>query len=133
MARTVFLGRPPDRLVDTAAATRDGLEAALAAVRPGVRCEDVEAAWRREIAEHGLEKSSRIGYSIGLGYPPDWGEHTMSLRPGDATELEPGMAFHLIVGMWMDGWGYELSESFHVTPDGAECLSSFPRELAVKD
>ena len=133
MARTVFLGRPPDRLVDTAAATRDGLEAALASVRPGVRCEDVEAAWRREIAKYGLEKSSRIGYSIGLGYPPDWGEHTMSLRPGDATELEPGMAFHMIVGMWMDGWGYELSESFYVTPDGAECLSSFPRELAVKD
>ena len=133
MARTVFLGRPPDRLVDTAATTRDGLEAALASVRPGVRCEDVEAAWRREIAKYGLEKSSRIGYSIGLGYPPDWGEHTMSLRPGDATELEPGMAFHMIVGMWMDGWGYELSESFYVTPDGAECLSSFPRELAVKD
>ena len=39
----------------------------------------------------------------------------------------------MIVGMWMDGWGYELSESFYVTPDGAECLSSFPRELAVKD
>ena len=133
MARTVFLGRPPRRLVDTAAATREGLEAALSAVRPGARCEDVEAAWRREIAKHGLEKSSRIGYSVGLGYPPDWGEHTMSLRPGDTTELEPGMTFHMIVGMWMDGWGYELSETFHVTPGGAECLSAFPRELAVKE
>jgi ectoine hydrolase len=133
MARTVFLGRPPRRLVDTAAATREGLEAALAAVRAGVRCEEVEAAWRREIAKHGLEKSSRIGYSVGLGYPPDWGEHTMSLRPGDTTELEPGMTFHMIVGMWMDGWGYELSETFHVTAGGAECLSTFPRELAVKE
>jgi ectoine hydrolase len=133
MARTVFLGRPPRRLVDTAAATREGLEAALAAVRAGVRCEEVEAAWRQEIAKHGLEKSSRIGYSVGLGYPPDWGEHTMSLRPGDTTELEPGMTFHMIVGMWMDGWGYELSETFHVTAGGAECLSTFPRELAVKE
>jgi ectoine hydrolase len=132
MARTVFLGSPPRRLLDTAAATREGLEAALAAVRPDVRCEDVEAAWRREIAKHGLEKESRIGYSVGLNYPPDWGEHTMSLRPGDTTELEPGMTFHMIVGMWMDGWGFEISETFHVTPGGAECLSSFPRELAVK-
>jgi ectoine hydrolase len=133
MARTVFLGRPPRRLVETAAATREGLEAALAAVRPGVRCEDVEAAWRREIAKYGLEKSSRIGYSVGLNYPPDWGEHTMSLRPGDTTELEPGMTFHMIVGMWMDDWGFEVSETFHVAAHGAECLSSFPRELVVKD
>jgi Xaa-Pro aminopeptidase len=133
LARTVFLGAPPRRLLDTAAATREGLEAALAAVRPGVRCEDVEAAWRHEIAKHGLEKESRIGYSVGLGYPPDWGEHTMSLRAGDTTALEPGMTFHMIVGMWMDGWGYELSETFRVGPRGAECLSSFPRELAVKE
>lgn len=133
LARTVFLGRPPQRLVDTAAVTRDGLEAALGAVRPGARCEDVEAAWREEIAAHGLEKASRIGYSVGLGYPPDWGEHTMSLRPGDTTGLEPGMTFHMIVGMWMDGWGYELSETFHVTTSGAECLSAFPRELTVKE
>jgi ectoine hydrolase len=133
MARTVFLGRPPRRLLDVAAATREGLEAALAAVRPGVRCEDVEAAWRRSLAAHGLEKPSRIGYSVGLNYPPDWGEHTMSLRPGDTTELEPGMTFHMIVGMWMDDIGFDLSETFHVTAGGAECLSSFPRELAVKD
>jgi ectoine hydrolase len=133
LARTVFLGAPPRRLLDTAAATREGLEAALATVRPGVRCEDVEAAWRREIARHGLSKESRIGYSVGLNYPPDWGEHTMSLRPGDTTELEPGMTFHMIVGMWMDGWGFEISETFHVTAGGAECLSSFPRELAVKE
>jgi len=133
LARTVFLGRPPRRLVEVAAATRAGLEAALAAVRPGVRCEDVEAAWRRAIAEHGLEKPSRIGYSVGLNYPPDWGEHTMSLRPGDTTELEPGMTFHMIVGMWMDDVGFDLSETFAVTANGAECLSSVPRDLAVKE
>ena len=133
LARTVFLGRPPRRLTETAAATREGLEAALVAVRPGARCEDLEAAWRRSIAAHGLEKESRIGYSVGLGYPPDWGEHTMSLRPGDTTELEPGMTFHMIVGMWMDGWGFELSETFHVTTGGAECLTGFPRELVVKE
>ena len=133
LARTVFLGRPPRRLTETAAATREGLEAALAAVRPGARCEDLEAAWRRSIAAHGLEKESRIGYSVGLGYPPDWGEHTMSLRPGDTTELEPGMTFHMIVGMWMDGWGFELSETFHVTAGGAECLTGFPRDLVVKE
>jgi ectoine hydrolase len=132
MARTVFLGDPPRRLVETARVTVEGLEAALEAVRPGATCEQVEAAWRAHIAQYGLEKSSRIGYPVGLAYPPDWGEHTMSLRPGDRTPLEPNMTFHMIVGMWMDDWGFEASETFVVTENGAECLCSFPRVLARK-
>ena len=132
MARTVYLGDPPPKLVETARVVEEGLEAALGAVRPGATCEAVEAAWRGVIARRGLEKGSRIGYSVGLGYPPDWGEHTMSLRPGDRTELEPGMTFHMIPGMWMDDWGYELSETFRVTEDGAECFCSFSRGLTVK-
>jgi ectoine hydrolase len=132
IARTVFLGDPPAKLADTAKVTVEGLAAALDAVRPGVTCEEVEATWRRHIAAHGLEKSSRIGYSVGAAYPPDWGEHTMSLRPGDTTVLQPNMTFHMIVGMWMDDWGFEASETFLVTESNAECLASFPRELAVK-
>jgi len=132
MARTVFLGTAPDELRRTSEAVSEGLEAALAAVAPGVRCEEIEAAWRATIARHGLEKPSRIGYSVGIGYPPDWGEHTMSLRPGDRTELVPGMTFHLMLGMWLGEIGMELSEVFCVTEQGAECLASFPHELAVK-
>jgi ectoine hydrolase len=132
LARTVFLGRPPAQLERLAEVVAEGTEAALAAVGPGVACEDVEAAWRTGIARHGYEKTSRIGYSIGIGYPPDWGEHTMSLRPGDKTPLERGMAFHMILGMWLETGGFELSESFHVTDTGAECFTSVPRQLFVK-
>jgi ectoine hydrolase len=132
LARTVYLGDPPRKLLETAHVVEEGLDAALGAVRPGATCEAVEAAWRQVIARHGLEKSSRIGYSVGLGYPPDWGEHTMSLRPGDRTVLEPNMTFHMILGMWMGDWGYELSETFRVTDGAAECLCSFPRQLTVK-
>ena len=132
MARTVFLGTPPDELRRTSEAVIEGLEAALGAVGPGVRCEEIEAVWRATIARHGLEKPSRIGYSVGIGYPPDWGEHTMSLRPGDRTELAPGMTFHLMLGMWLGEIGLELSEVFRVTDGGAECLADFPHELVVK-
>jgi Xaa-Pro aminopeptidase len=131
LARTLFLGEPPSLLSDTAEIVGEGMDAALAAVAPGVRCEEVEAPWREVITRHGLSKAGRIGYSIGLGYPPDWGERTMSLRPGDSTVLEPNMTFHMILGMWMDGWGYELSESFVVTEHGPECLSDVPRGLTV--
>jgi Xaa-Pro dipeptidase len=101
-------------------------------MRPGITGEDVEAAWRAVIARHGLKKESRIGYSIGLGYPPDWGEHTISLRQGDRYVLEPGNVLHSILGMWMDGWGIEVSETILVTERGCETLTAFPREVARK-
>ena len=43
-------------------------------------------------------------YPIGLSYPPDWGERTMSLRPTDDTELKSGMTFHFMPGLWLDAW-----------------------------
>jgi ectoine hydrolase len=42
------------------------------------------------------------------------------------------MAFHVILGMWMDGWGYELSEPVVVAPGGAERLTGLPQELTIR-
>ena len=133
MARTVHLGKPPQRLADTAKIVVEGLANAIAAAKPGVTCEEVEAAWRRTIERHGITKDSRIGYSTGLNYPPDWGEGTLSLRPGDRTVLEPHMTLHVIPGVWMDDWGIEISECIHITENGAQPFYDFPRELFVKD
>ena len=41
------------------------------------------------------------------------------------------MAFHVILGMWMDGWGYELSEPVLVGAGGAQRLADLPQELTV--
>jgi len=109
------------------------MEAVLATAAPGKLAHDVEAAWRGTIARHGYQKESRIGYSIGVAYPPDWGEHTISLRHGDATVLVPGQVLHAILGMWMDGWGIEISETLLVTEDGCEPLAKMPREIYVKN
>ena len=133
MARTVYLGqKPPEKLVSTAEVVVEGLNTTLNGIKPGIACEEVELIWRRHIAKAGLEKESRIGYAMGLNYPPDWGEHTASLRPGDKTVLAPNMTFHMILGMWMDNWGFECSESFRVTPNGCETFADFPRQLFVK-
>jgi ectoine utilization protein EutD len=131
-ARTLFLGQPSPKLADTAKVVVEGIGAALDVAKPGNTCEAVEAAWRAVIARHGVKKESRVGYSIGLNYPPDWGEHTMSLRPGDKSVLEPNMTFHLIAGIWMDDWGIEISEAFRVTERGAETFCTAPRQLFVK-
>ena len=131
-ARTVFLGTPSQKLADAAAVVVEGLNEALAAAKPGATCEEVEGAWRASIAKSGIVKDSRIGYSTGLNYPPDWGEHTASLRPGDKTVMQENMTFHCIPGVWADDWGIEISECFRVGPNGAEPFCTTPRELFVK-
>lgn len=133
MARTVHLGTPPQRLTDTAEVVVEGLNNVLEAARPGITCEALEAIWRNTIARHGIVKDSRIGYSAGLNYPPDWGEHTLSLRPGDRTELRENMTIHCIPGIWYADWGVEISECFRVTEHGGEPFADFPRMLFVKD
>ncbi|MFT4160136.1 M24 family metallopeptidase [Shinella sp.] len=132
LARTMQLGRMPAKVGDTGKAVLEGMDAVLAAIKPGITAEEVEAAWRQVIQRYGLKKESRIGYSIGVAYPPDWGEHTISLRPGDRTILRPGNVLHSILGMWMDGWGIEVSETILVTERGCETLTSFPRDIHVK-
>ena len=131
IARTAFIGNPPEKLQTLAEITTEGLNLTLDGIKPGLKGEDVELIWRNHIAKHGFEKESRIGYSIGLNYPPDWGEHTASLRPGDQTILKPNMTFHMILGMWMDNFGFECSESFRVTETGAKTFASFERKLFV--
>lgn len=70
---------------------------------------------------------------MGLSYPPDWGERTISFRPSDDTILQPDMTFHFMPGLWMDDWGLEITETIRITADGpAETLTDFPRELIVK-
>ena len=133
IARTAYLGKhPPDKLVSLAEHTVEGLNLTLNAIKPAMRCEEVERVWSEHIAKAGLTKESRIGYAMGLNYPPDWGEHTASLRPGDKTVLAPNMTFHMILGMWMDDYGFECSESFRVTETGCETFADFPRKLFVK-
>jgi ectoine hydrolase len=133
LARTVSLGPPAPALTRLAGVVGEGLEAALDVARAGRTAEAVEAAWRGVITRAGHRKASRIGYPVGLGYPPDWGERTASLRPGDATVLLPNMCFHMILGMWFDDWGYEISETFRVAEAGPpEVLTDFPRRLFVK-
>jgi ectoine hydrolase len=132
LSRTVFLGEPDERFLNAEGALIEGIEAALAAARPGNACEEVEAAFSRTVARYGIERDTRAGYPIGLSYPPDWGERTMSFRPGDKTVLQPGMTFHLMPGLWFEDWGIEITESILITEDGAECFCNVPRKLFVK-
>ena len=71
LARTIHLGTPSDELRRTAAAVEEGMAAVMDSLKPGAIAGDVHAAWQRVLDRYGLEKPSRIGYSIGVGYAPD--------------------------------------------------------------
>ena len=133
LSRSIYLGTPSDDFRRAEAALIDGLEAGLAVAKPGNRCSDLANTLNKTLADHGFDRGgARCGYPIGLSYPPDWGERTMSLRDTDMTLLEPGMTFHFMPGLWMDDWGIETTESILITETGAETLCDYPRHLFVK-
>ncbi|PKP61191.1 ectoine hydrolase DoeA [Candidatus Atribacteria bacterium HGW-Atribacteria-1] len=132
IARTIYLGNPPKIMKDTADVVINGLAKTLEFIKPGVTCEEVEAKWRDAISHSTVVKESRLGYSIGLNYPPDWGEQTISLRPGDKTILQSNMTFHLIPGIWYKEVGFEVDASIRITENGYESLYNFPMELFIK-
>ena len=133
LTRTLYLGRPPADVTKLTATIVEGVDAALEVARPGVTCEAVEAVWQKVLNRNGYQKESRVGYSIGVNYPPDWGERTASLRPGDKTVLQSGMCFHFQSGVWLESIGAAVSEPFVVTENGGERLSDVHRELIVID
>ena len=133
MSRTIYFGKPPQSYKDLASYVIDGIDASLDIVRPGVTCEDIELAWRKTMSARGIEKENRLGYSIGIAYTPTWGERTASIRRGDLSILEPGVALHLMAGLWLEDTGITITQSFVVTEGGYEAITRTPRELIVKD
>lgn len=132
--RTVFLGKPPQPMLDAEKALAEGLEMGLEAARAGNTAGDIARALYAALAKGGIQRTGRCGYPIGLSYPPDWGERTISIRTSDETVLQPGMTFHFMPGLWMEDWGLEITESILIREDGpAECLCDRPRKLFVKD
>jgi ectoine hydrolase len=133
LSRTIFLGKPTQQFLDAEKAVLEGMDAGLEAARAGNTCEDIAIAFFGILQKYGIVKDNRAGYPIGLSYPPDWGERTCSLRPGDLTELKTGMTFHFMTGLWMENMGFEITESIVIGETGPECLANVPRKLIVKN
>ena len=133
LSRTVFLGNPTQTFLDAEKAVLEGMEAGLEKACVGNTCEDIALAFFKVLKKYGIIKDNRTGYPIGLSYPPDWGERTMSLRPGDTSILQENMTFHFMTGLWMEYWGFEITESIRIVENGPECLANVPRKMVIKD
>jgi Xaa-Pro dipeptidase len=128
MTRAVYLGDPPDLLLRGIETNTDALKRAKAAIKPGVPASEVFEVARERIdsANLGYRQGRRVAYSIGIAFPPGWGEgHVISLNQGESRALQPGMVFHLITTMRLSGLGaIGCSDTVLVTEDGCETLTS---------
>ncbi|WP_352757037.1 Xaa-Pro peptidase family protein [Mesorhizobium sp. M0955] len=130
MMRTAVMGTPGDELARTADLLLECQEKAFSLMRPGAVARDVDAAVRRPVLDAGLREtySSRVGYSLGIGFPPVSGEWaTRDFMAGDTWILEPNMVFHMIVV----AKGISFSETILMTETGYERLGSLERRLTV--
>ena len=132
MARTILLGKSDQKKIDTMKKTNEALQAGIDLVKSGNTADDVAQAFWKVLDKYGIEKTSRTGYSIGIGYPPDWGEHTLNISKGDMTVLQPNVTFHMIAVMQFGNWGVEASEAIRVTDKGSELFCNFSKELHIK-
>ena len=123
--------KKPTKLIETGEVVKEGMSAVKDSLFANVKTGDVHKVWQKILDRYGLEKKSRIGYSIGVGYSPDWGEHTISFRAKETTVIPENATVHIILGMWMDGWGMELSETLHVRKRDCIALSTFSWDIPL--
>jgi Xaa-Pro aminopeptidase len=128
--RTYAVGaEPAARVREAYAALQDAQERAVAAVRPGVLAEQVDAAARDRLTAAGLGERflHRTGHGIGLDVHED-----PYIVGGNELPLEPGMAFSVEPGVYLDGyWGARIEDIVVVTDGGCERLNTRPRDLVV--
>ncbi len=125
--RTIFVekaGPEQQRLFDVMLRAQ---EAAIAAIRPGLPCREVDRAARSIIEEAGLGAAfiHRTGHGIGIDY------HELPFfAPGDETVLEAGMVMSVEPGIYVPGvGGFRHSDTIVVTADGCEILTPYPKNL----
>ena len=127
MTRTVFLGRPSDRVRRFYRAVLDAQQAAKAVIRPGVTAGEVDAAARETLQRHKLAQyfSHSTGHGLGMEV------HEMPrLARGEKFVLEEGMVVTVEPGVYIEGLGgIRIEDDVVVTSKGAEDLTSATREF----
>ncbi len=137
LTRTVALGEPDAEMARVYGAVLDAQKAAIAAVKPGVRAGDIDAAARDTLGRHKLAEV--FGHSTGHGLGVEIHEtprigprrEATSSEPAPPDEaIEPGMVFTIEPGAYLPGWGgVRIEDDVLVTSDGVEVLTNVPTSL----
>ena len=127
ITRTFSIGTPNPEWREIYETVKRANEAGRKMAGPGVTAEEVDAATREVIvdAEYGKHFTHRTGHGLGLEiHEPPY------IVSGNKTVLEPGMVFTIEPGIYIaDRVGVRIEDDIVITQDGAETLSTYPREL----
>jgi Xaa-Pro dipeptidase len=124
ITRTFVLGKASDKMKKVFDIVHQAQTAALKTARPGVECQDVDAAARRVIADAGYGPdykyfSHRVGHGIGMD-----GHEWPYLVRGNITPLAANMTFSDEPGIYIPGeFGIRLEDDMHITENGAELFT----------
>ncbi len=124
ISRTVVLGKPTDKMKKVFEIVHRAQSAALAAARPGVQCQAVDAAARKVIDDAGFGPDYKhFGHRVGHGIGMDGHEWPYLVR-GNTLPLAPRMCFSDEPGVYIRGeFGVRLEDDMHITENGAELFT----------
>jgi Xaa-Pro aminopeptidase len=123
--RTFWIGEIADaQQIDVYRVALDSQAAALAVLRPGVRAEEVHAAYAEVIQSAGYDYPFRCGRGTGFSYLEQ-----PQLVSGDSTPLQPGMVLAVDGSVSTASFRAQVGDSFIVTADGYEALTAHPKAL----
>jgi Xaa-Pro aminopeptidase len=127
ITRTVYVGRAPARVKEWYRAVLEAQIAAIAAVRAGVSCGDVDAAARQVLAGYKLDRlfTHSTGHGLGLEVHED-----PRVARGQKARLEPGCVVTIEPGVYMAGvGGIRIEDDVAVHAGNTEVLTRIPRDL----
>jgi Xaa-Pro dipeptidase len=132
ITRTLVLGKPTDRMKSVFEVVHKAQAAALAAARPGVECQSVDAAARKVIDDAGFGPgyahfTHRVGHGIGMDMH-EW----PYLVKGNHQQTAARMTFSDEPGIYLRGeFGVRLEDDMHITENGAELFT--PQSPSLED
>jgi Xaa-Pro aminopeptidase len=127
MTRTVFVGKPRQRERNAYDSVLEAQQAAVAAVRPGVTCGDVDEAARSVLDKAGLAEyfSHSTGHGVGIEI-----HEAPRIAEGETAKLVPGMVVTIEPGVYIPGeFGLRIEDMVLVTSGGSEVLTPFTTGL----
>ena len=128
--RTFACGEPADRLRRAYEVCLAAQEAGVAAVRAGALAREVDAA-ARDIVEES-EFAGCFGHGLGHGVGVEVHEAPSLRAEAGETRLEAGNVVTVEPGIYLEGLGgVRIEDLLIVTGDGAEVLTTFPKQLTV--